>query len=63
MLLFLYIKMGVIVVMTALKCVEYDRLAQIKKQATGRTRKGHLNVKKVYERVCSCGGEIKPLMV
>lgn len=61
-LLFLYIKMGVSVMMTTLKCEKCDRPAQLKKQATGRTRNGHLNVKKVYERVCPCGGVIMPLM-
>lgn len=60
--LFLYIKLGVSVVITTLKCVKCDRPAQLKKQATGRTRNGHLNVKKVYERFCPCGGEIKALM-
>lgn len=62
MLLFLYIKMGVSVMMTTLKCEKCDRPAQLKKQATGRTRNGLLNVKKVYERVCPCGGAIMPLM-
>ena len=47
---------------TVLKCVKCDRPAQLKKQATGRTRNGHLNVKKVYERVCLCGGAIRPIM-
>lgn len=48
--------------MTALKCEKCDRPAQLKKKATGRTRYGNLNIKKVYERVCPCGGEIKPMM-
>lgn len=48
--------------MTALKCEKCDRPAQLKKQATGRTRNGHLNVKKVYECVCPCGAEIKPMI-
>ena len=61
-LLFLYIKLGVSVMMTTLKCEKCDRPAQLKKQATDRTRNGHLNVKKVYERICPCGGEIKAMM-
>ena len=61
-LIFLYIKMGVNVMMTTLKCEKCDRPAQLKRQATGRTRNGHMNVKKVYERVCPCGGAIKPMM-
>lgn len=60
--LFLYIKLGVSVVMTTLKCVKCDRPAQLKTKATGRTRNGNLNVKKVFERKCPCGGEIKPMM-
>lgn len=48
--------------MTNLKCEKCDRPAQLKKQATGRTQNGHLNINKVYERVCSCGGTIKPMM-
>lgn len=47
---------------TVLKCVECDRPAQLKAKSTGRTRNGNLNVKKVYENVCPCGGEIKPIM-
>lgn len=48
--------------MMVLKCEKCDRPAQLKKQTTGRTSNGNLNVKKVYERVCVCGGEIKPIM-
>lgn len=47
---------------TVLKCVECDRPAQLKVKSTGRTGNGNLNVKKVYERVCPCGGAIKPMM-
>lgn len=61
-LLFLYIKLGVSVMMTTLKCEKCDRPAQLKEQATGRTRNGNLNVKKVYERVFSSGGKFKLLM-
>ena len=45
-----------------LKCVKCDRPAQLKAMSTGRTRNGNLNVKKVYECVCPCGGVIKPVM-
>ena len=48
--------------MTALRCEKCDRPAQLKKTSTGRTRNGHLNVKKVYEPVCPCGGNVKPIM-
>ena len=62
MLLFLYIKMGVSGMMTTLKCEKCDRPAQLKEQITKWTPKGHLNIKLVYERVCSCGGAIKPIV-
>lgn len=55
-------KVGGVCMMTTLKCEKCDRPAQLMKQATGRTRNGHLSVKKVYERNCACGGEIKALM-
>lgn len=47
---------------TVLKCEKCDRPAQLKTKSTGRTRNGNLNVNKVYERKCPCGGEIKPMM-
>ena len=55
-------KVGGVCMMTTLKCEKCDRPAQLKKQATGRTCNGHLNVKKVYERECPCGGEMKPML-
>ena len=45
-----------------LRCEKCGRPAQLRKRATGRTPNGHLNVTKVYERVCPCGGAIKPTM-
>lgn len=48
--------------MTTLRCEKCDRPAQLKKQTTGRTLNGHLNVTKIYERICPCGGAIKPIM-
>lgn len=54
-------KIGGVSMMTTLKCEKCDRPAQLLKKTTERAGDGYYT-KKVYERVCPCGGAIKPIM-
>ena len=46
---------------TVLKCVECNRPARLIKETKERDEKGNYFIRKVYERLCICGGEIKPI--
>ncbi|WP_339176406.1 hypothetical protein MKY51_08105 [Solibacillus sp. FSL R5-0691] len=47
---------------SVLKCVECNRPARLLKETREQDKNGNDFVRKVYERICLCGGEIKPVM-